>query len=94
MAAGDLRTTPGRVRRKKARKPTVSADDQCIAGDGNKAHARGLCSSCYQAARARVNSGDATWEKLEAAGLAKPSGGIAGRSAFAQKFARLKKNGK
>ncbi len=31
---------------------------------------RGLCPSCYQTAIALVNSGETSWEKLEAMGLA------------------------
>ena len=95
MAASDSRTTPGRVQRKKARRPKpVAIDDQCIAGDGKRVHARGLCTGCYQEAKTRVNAGEVTWDKLESLGLAKPSAGRGSSTAFAKKFEeKTKRNG-
>lgn len=38
-----------------------------------KAVVRGLCRNCYGAARTLVKKGEATWEKLEAAGIVLPA---------------------
>lgn len=38
------------------------------------AYSRGLCGSCYYAARRLVVTGKATWEDLIAAGVGKPTG--------------------
>jgi hypothetical protein len=40
-----------------------------------EAIARGLCNSCYQAAKYRVQTGRTTWEKLEESGRALPLAG-------------------
>lgn len=48
----------------------------CIIANCNRARlARGLCNSCYRAAKLAVARGEETWESLEAMGLAKGSGG-------------------
>lgn len=36
--------------------------------------ARGLCRICYDAAKARVDAGEVTWEELEKAKLTRPLG--------------------
>ena len=43
---------------------------------------RGMCSSCYKAARIAVNSHSTTWKELEELGLAKPI--INAKGAFLQ----------
>ncbi len=42
--------------------------------EDRKAYSRGLCTSCYHAARNLVVSGRATWDSLIKAGVAKPTG--------------------
>jgi 3D (Asp-Asp-Asp) domain-containing protein len=42
--------------------------------ENRKVYSRGLCGSCYYAARNLVKSGRATWASLIDAGVAKPTG--------------------
>jgi hypothetical protein len=61
--------------------------NQClIEGCDRAAKSRGLCKSCYQAARAAVKAGKVSWDQLVLAGLAKetaPSKGQQSRFAAA-----------
>jgi hypothetical protein len=38
----------------------------------NKGVARGLCWSCYAAARREIERGETSWSEIEAAGLSNP----------------------
>lgn len=90
MAASDLKT-PSRVGKRKARQ---APGKKCLAGDGKKAHARGLCDGCYREAAKRVKAGEITWEELERRGLA-ASRGNGSKTAIAKKIASLKpRNGR
>lgn len=51
-------------------------------GCGKQRKTRGLCVTCYQAALKRVNSGETSWEQLEAEGKAEPSGAKAANAVF------------
>lgn len=96
MAAGELRATPSRVSKKRARqqaKKPSSVAIKCMNGDGHLAHARGLCPGCYQSARAKIAAKETTWEELERLKLAKPRYAKPGRSAFNDRFAKLKRAG-
>lgn len=92
MAASETKT-PARARKRKGQR---AAPAKCLAGDGKRAHARGLCNACYVEAKRRVESGETTWEELEKAGLARPtSGNRSSKTAIAKKIASLKsRNGR
>ncbi len=42
--------------------------------DNTKVYARGICNTCYQAARLRILSGQTTWDTLVADGKVLPAG--------------------
>jgi len=57
-----------------AGKKEAAGKPQCLVPDcTNPPEVRGMCRSCYQAARKRVADGQITWEQLEAEGLAQPA---------------------
>lgn len=55
-----------------------------VHGCKEPAETRGLCASCYQSARRRVQVGDTSWEKLERTGLCRPL--RRGRTAFSKVY--------
>lgn len=70
----------------------MSKKQKCL--NCNKvAFVRGVCGTCYQAARTAVQRGDTSWNELYKAGLIrKPvTNGPKANSGFARRFAALKK---
>jgi len=67
-------------------RPPKRAKMKCLVAKCKRvATVRGLCQTCYYAAKREVERGNATWERIQAAGLALPS---ARCSNFMEQFAR------
>ena len=56
--------------------PSLTVGNKCLVPKCTRmeapAYKRGLCTQCHSKARKMVESGQTTWEQLEAMGLVKP----------------------